>query len=87
VRWKTVSDSTRGWISGTNCTAEAPLPIVATRAPPRSCSWSQREEWKTLPSKLFSPGSSGMTGSLQGPVAETITRAAYSPVLVRINQR
>ena len=32
VRWKTVRRSTTGWIWGTNWTAEAPVPITATRS-------------------------------------------------------
>jgi hypothetical protein len=36
VRWKTVMCPTAGWIAGTNCTADAPVPITATRFPVRS---------------------------------------------------
>ena len=36
VRWKRCSRPTRGWISGTTCTAVAPTPISATRLPVRS---------------------------------------------------
>jgi hypothetical protein len=35
VRWITVSDRTSGAISGTSCTALAPVPMTATR-------WSRR---------------------------------------------
>ena len=38
VRWKTCSLPTRGWMRGTNWTAEAPVPTTATRSPSRS--WS-----------------------------------------------
>ena len=38
VRWKRVSLLTRGWMAGTTCTAEAPVPITATRLPVRSSS-------------------------------------------------
>ena len=49
VRWKTVSCSTIGAIDGITWTAEAPVPITATRLPDRSCSWSQREVCITGP--------------------------------------
>lgn len=51
------------------------MPIIATRLPVRSASWSQRAEWKTLPGKSASPGMSGVFGSESGPVAETTTSA------------
>jgi hypothetical protein len=33
VRWNTSNSPVRGAISGTNCTALAPVPITATRLP------------------------------------------------------
>ena len=42
MRWKTVRCSTSSAIAGITWTAEAPVPITATRLPRRSCAWSQR---------------------------------------------
>jgi hypothetical protein len=86
VRWKTVSRPTRGWIAGTICTAEAPVPITATRSPARSCSWFQRAEWKISPPNVSRPGISGISGSWSGPVAEMMTRAVIGPSLVSTRQ-
>ena len=68
MRWKTCSCSTFGWISGTNWIADAPVPITATRSPASSCSWSQRAEWKVVPSKLSRPGSVGIARVAQRPL-------------------
>jgi hypothetical protein len=87
VRWKTSSRPTSGWICGMNCTAEAPVPITATRSPASEWSWSHRSEWKAVPSKRSRPGMSGKTGEPNGPVAETRTRVVSSPSLVSRIQR
>ena len=42
VRWKTVRCSTSGAIDGMTCTAEAPVPMTATRLPASSTVGSQR---------------------------------------------
>ena len=44
-------------------------------------------EWKTLPGKESSPGTSGTLGSDSGPVAETTTSADSEPLLVSISHR
>ena len=56
VRWKTWSLPTRGWISGTNWIADAPVPMTATRSPARSWSWFQRAEWNVVPSNVVEAG-------------------------------
>ena len=76
VRWKTCSRATFGCSSGTNWIADAPVPIAATRSPVTSWSWSQRAEWKTVPSKRSSPGRSGTRGSASGPTPAIRTRAS-----------
>ena len=86
-RWKTCSRATFGWIAGTNWIAEAPVPTLATRSPVRSWSWSQRAEWKTLPSKRSIPGRSGMLGSVSGPIPAISTRALTGPSEVSTVQR
>ncbi len=87
VRWKTVSLPTSGWIDGMIWAAEAPVPTTATRLPARSNSWSQREEWNTLPGKPLSPGRSGICGSASGPAAETTASAVHWPAEVVSRQR
>ena len=75
LRWNTVSDAASGCIAGTNCMAEAPVPITATRLPRRSTPWSQCAEWKRSPLNVSSPGNAGVTGSCIGPVATMMKRA------------
>ena len=60
-----------GWMAGMNCTAEAPVPMTATRLPARSKSWSHRAEWNVVPANRSTPGNVGMTGSASAPVAMT----------------
>ena len=60
-----VERATFGWIAGTNWIAEAPVPMTATRLPARSCAWSQRAEWKALPSKVLDAGQGGDGGLAQ----------------------
>ncbi len=86
VRWNRCSERTRGWISGTICTAEAPVPITATRSPSRSCAWSQRAEWNIAPRKRSRPGISGARGSVSPPIAATRTFAVSSPAEVSSRQ-
>ncbi len=59
VRWKTVIAATWGWMAGTIWTAEAPVPMTATRLPDRSASWSQRAEWQIVPPNRASPAMPG----------------------------
>ncbi len=87
VRWNTVSFPTCGWIAGTIWAAEAPVPTIATRLPASGKSWSQREEWNTLPGKESRPGSSGICGSASGPAAATTASAVQRPAVVVICQR
>ena len=53
----------------------APAPIIATRVPARSTSWSHRAEWKAGPANVSAPGSSGTFGRLSWPTAEMTARA------------
>ena len=71
VRCRTVSRSTSGAIAGITCTAEAPVPISATRLPRRSTSWSQRAVCITVPANSSRPGISGGFGCEKTPVAPT----------------
>ena len=82
VRWNTVSDNASRCTSGTNCTADAPVPTTATRRPRRSTSWSQRAEWKAGPANDPAPGRSGTDGSDSAPVAVTSTSAVMLPRVV-----
>ncbi len=69
VRGNTVSPATSGAIVGTSCTAEAPVPITATRLP-RSCTdRSQRAVCTVAPAKSSRPGMSGGLGLVSTPVA------------------
>jgi hypothetical protein len=82
-RWKRSRWPTVPTISGTNWTAEAPVPITATRRPVRSWSWFQRAEWKVVPSKESRPGIGGIEGRLSCPNPEITTAArSSSPVVV-----
>ena len=55
VRWYTSTCAQIFASSGTICAALAPVPITATRRPVRSCSSSQRAEWKDGPPKESQP--------------------------------
>ena len=68
-RWKIVRWSTSGAMAGTNCIALAPVPTTATRFPPSSTSWSQRDEWNAGPANVSSPSRSGTDGRLSIPTA------------------
>jgi hypothetical protein len=87
VRWKIRRLATRGWMCGTNWIADAPVPITATSRPVRSWSWSHLAEWNAVPRNDGRPGTSGIDGSLSGPVAATNTSAVYSPCEVSMCQR
>jgi hypothetical protein len=87
VRWKRWSCSTLGCTWGTNWIADAPVPIAATRSPPKSWSWSQVAEWKAAPSKLSAPGMSGIIGLLSAPVPRIRSCASRSPPFVWIRHR
>jgi hypothetical protein len=78
VRWKTVRCSTSSTIAGITCTAEAPVPITATRLPRRSREWSQRAVWTVVPSNVPTPGMSGIFGWVSTPVASITWRATIS---------
>ena len=86
VRWKTVIAATRGWMAGTIWTAEAPVPMTATRWPDRSASWSQRAEWQIVPRNRSSPSMPGLAGSDRLPEQSMIASADSSRVVVRICQ-
>jgi hypothetical protein len=75
VRWNTVSCSTSGAIEGMTCTADAPVPMIATRLPARSRLWSQRAVCITVPVKSSRPGMVGGCGFVSTPVAPTTKRA------------
>ena len=79
VRWKTVSRSTSGAISGMIWTAEAPVPMIATRLPRRSTSSSQRAVCIVVPRKEARPSISGGLGWVRTPVAPITKRAVISP--------
>ena len=87
VRWKIVSRCTSGWIAGMNWSAEAPLPITATRRPRSDRSWRQFDEWNSSPRKLDRPGRSGISGSCSGPAATMKNRALMRPSLVSSSHR
>ena len=87
VRWNTVKWATSGWIWGTNWTAEAPVPITATRSPERSWVWSQRAEWKAVPSNRSRPSMAGADGVDRKPEAMTSRSAVRVPRLVSTRQR
>ena len=69
-------------MDGTTWTAEAPVPITATRRPARGTEWSQRAVWKTGPAKSSIPSISGSRGSHSAPTPRTRTLASYSPAVV-----
>jgi len=71
VRWNTVRRSACGAIEGITWTADAPVPISATRFPRRSVSWSQRAVCMTAPPKFSRPGMAGGFGCEKTPVAPT----------------
>lgn len=87
VRWNTCSRSTRGWMAGTYCIADAPVPMDATRLPARSWPWSHRAEWKVVPSKFSRPGTAGTFGVCSGPIPATSTCADTEPRLVSTRHR
>ncbi len=76
VRWKTWTDRAPLASSGTICAALAPVPMTATRRSARSCSCSQRAEWKQGPAKVARPSRSGTDGVVKVPMAETRTSAS-----------
>ncbi len=87
VRWKTVSCSTSGAISGISCTAEAPVPITATRLPASSAFASQRAVWIVSPANESTPGISGFFGTVSTPLASTMSRTtSSSPASVSTRQ-
>ena len=51
------------------CTAEAPVPMIATRLPVRSWSWSQRAVCMVAPAKESTPSMSGSLGTVSTPLA------------------
>ena len=65
--------------SGTSCTALAPVPTTATRAPARSTAWSQRDEWNIGPGERLEPGDRrGCAGSVSRPQASTRADASIT---------
>ena len=70
VRWNTSRWDTSSAISGMICTALAPVPIIATRLPRRSRSWSQEAVCMVVPVKRSIPGMSTGLGSTKAPMAE-----------------
>ena len=76
VRWNTSTAVATLATSGTICAALAPVPTTATRLPARSCSCSQRAEWKQGPAKVASPSMSGNDGVAKVPMALTSTSAS-----------
>ncbi|GAA3420958.1 hypothetical protein GCM10018952_66020 [Streptosporangium vulgare] len=79
VRWKTCRRETRSAIRGTNWTADAPVPMTATRFPVRSTEWSHSAEWKDGPPKVSRPGIAGSDGTCSAPVAETTALVVKVP--------
>ncbi|GAA3131883.1 hypothetical protein GCM10020001_062640 [Nonomuraea salmonea] len=71
MRWKTVRWRAAPASLGMNWTAEAPVPMTATRLPVRSIEWSHWAEWKAGPVKDARPGMSGNFGMWRAPMAET----------------
>jgi len=63
------------------------VPTTATRSPASGWSWSHRAEWKILPVKRSSPGSTGVAGSDSPPAPEMSTRAVRRPQEVWMVQR
>ena len=82
VRMNTLRLETSGWMLGTVWTAEAPVPMTATRSPVTSWSSSQAAVWNAAPLKLSSPGMDGIEGSDRPPTPATTTCAVSSPWLV-----
>ena len=64
------------------CTADAPVPMMATRLPARSCAWSQRAVCMVTPAKSPTPSMSGSFGSVSTPAALMRNRPVISPVSV-----
>ena len=60
-------------------TAEAPVPMIATRLPVRSWVWSQRAVCMVMPSKESTPSMSGSLGTVSTPLALIRNRAVISP--------
>ena len=56
-------------------TAEAPVPMIATRLPVRSWLWSQRAVCIVRPAKDSTPSMSGRLGMVSAPLALTRNRA------------
>ncbi len=66
---------TFGAISGITWTAEAPVPMIATRLPVKSTVWSQRAVCRVMPAKESTPSISGNFGMVSTPLALTRNRA------------
>ena len=58
---------------------EAPVPMMATRRPVRSCPWSHCAEWKAVPAKVAGPVRSGTEGSESPPPPLMRTSAVNGP--------
>ena len=76
MRWYTSTRSANWATSGTIWAALAPVPITATFLPVRSCSCSQRAEWKRGPANVSSPAMAGTDGAAKVPMALTTTSAS-----------
>ena len=87
VRWKTVRCAACPAISGTNCTALAPVPTTATRLPASGKLQSHAAEWKLWPAKLSKPGIRGYAGWCSWPVASTTASASKVSCSVSTVQR
>ena len=72
VRWKTVRCAACSATAGMNWAALAPVPMMATRLPVRSTSWSHSAEWKRLAGEAVAARRcSGQSGRLSWPTALT----------------
>ena len=88
VRWKTVRCATFSAMVGMIWTADAPVPMTATRLPVRSTPASQRAVWIVWPAKSSNPGISGRFGTVSTPVPSMMSRTRQvSPSAKATSQR
>jgi hypothetical protein len=61
---------------------DAPVPMIATLRPVRSCVCFHCAEWNAVPAKVAMPGRSGMCGSDSAPPPLTKKSAVNEPRVV-----
>ena len=65
---------------------DAPVPMMATLRPVRSCAWSHWAEWNAVPANEEAPAISGTWGSESPPPPPTRNSAVNEPCVVAMRQ-